>query len=678
MPVSVDVTLDQLRSSAERGCWFCSVLHGGIIAAPPWDHERREKIPTLPWFRMPADKRNFDRPDFSIKVFGDAGHNQEPRLVFYIDRDAATSSPCKLFLVRTEPAHADPHQQLAFAAQRLRSCLEDHSCAPPTPPTMPTRLLHVQVSYGKYAIHIATGVFPQPYVTLSHCWGKSFPSDVTTTLENLDARMLSRGIPWDILPQTFRDAVALTERLGFQYLWIDALCIIQNSPADWVAESSRMCDVYSYGALMLSADASPDSQTGMFRAANMSSRPWRALAAIPLPPPATGDKALWRDHGVKTYHDMVHGITLPALAYQPPETLFHQHPLATRAWCFQERRLARRVVRMAVDEVLWDCAGGVLECQCGYLAPGSHEFGTYVWQRTLAGRECSAADKQTLWMNTVYEYSERNLSVWTDRLPALSGLAKQFQAVSKDPEPDQELKRPFGDISLGTYLAGIWSSSLPLGLCWHAAHTPGKRLSTVSSRYVAPSWSWASVSGNVNWDTRDFRPLVEVIDAQCIHAGPDETGSVCGGDVRLKARIIPVRLLYGDVAIPRTEGLRYTYMHLEARDPSTGQYARPSMYRPDYVPQHISSLQMVFHAGADMIWGDASSGEWVNNLTPLQDAEYFGLQLAVSFIMVVRPVLGEGPDVYERVGSVQMRHDGAVPDLSRWFDGADLQTVKLI
>jgi len=272
---------------------------------------------------------------------------------------------------------------------------------------MPTRLLHVRVEQGQYVIHIETDVSPQPYVTLSHCWGKSFPSQVTTTLENLDTRMSRyHGIPWDILPQTFRDAVALTERLGFQYLWIDALCIIQNSAPDWKMESSCMYDVYSYGTLMLSADASPDSQTGMFRASNMSSAPWQALASLPLLPSETGEKSLWKDHGVRTYHDRLHGIAIPALAYQP-DNLFHQHPLATRAWCFQERRLARRIVHLNVDEMSWDCDGGVVECQCGYFGPGSLEFGSYAWHRGPAESECSTTDKHNLWMNTVYEYSVR-------------------------------------------------------------------------------------------------------------------------------------------------------------------------------------------------------------------------------------------------------------------------------
>ena len=66
-------------------------------------------------------------------------------------------------------ARVDSHHQLAFAAQRLRRCLEEHSRMPSTPPRMLTRLLHIQVVDGAYAICIATEVSPQPYVTLSHC-----------------------------------------------------------------------------------------------------------------------------------------------------------------------------------------------------------------------------------------------------------------------------------------------------------------------------------------------------------------------------------------------------------------------------------------------------------------------------------------------------------------------------
>ncbi|KAK0617016.1 heterokaryon incompatibility protein-domain-containing protein [Immersiella caudata] len=643
-PEFVNVTVDHLRYYSQRGCWFCSIVLGGIAAAPPWDLKREEEIPPFPYFRMPAAEKKHSRPDFSIDVFGDSKRGFEPRLVYYVDEaegddiKSSTFITCKLFHVRKEPDRTNPHTQLAFAARHLRECQDNHACVPPTPPTMPTRLLHVQVTDVKYAVQLVTDISPRPYVTLSHCWGKTFPKGVIATLENLDTRLSSCGIPWEVLPQTFRDAVAMTERLGFEYLWIDALCILQDSSEDWMVESARMHDVYSHCALMISADASPDSRAGLFRGSNMSYRPWPAVSGT-----ASADGVSWKNHGVKACHGLVHGITWPALAFRLPENLYHQRPLATRAWCYQEQRLARRVLHMSVDEALWDCAGDLLKCQCGQLSHGKHEYDVFAWQRTLVEKECTRKEKESLWMNTVYNYTERDLTVWTDRLPALSGLATQFLTASKEPEPDENAKRPFKEISLGTYLAGI------------------------------------CVSGNINWwwDDTNFQPLTEILHARCELAGSNETGSVLRGETYLRARVIPLKLYHGDLEIPGTDGIRYSYMHVQARDPSTGRFAPPSMYLPDYAPPQISS-EIVLFSGADMIWGDKKTAERVDELTPLLDAEYFGLQIAANYIMVIQPALGEGPEVFERVGSIQRDWNGDVPDLTRWFEGADERTVRLV
>ncbi|KAK1833594.1 heterokaryon incompatibility protein-domain-containing protein [Podospora conica] len=667
-PPVINMSLEYLRYAAGRGCWFCSVIYGGIVAAPPWDPQRSEHIPVYPVFQMPRDRQSWDSLDFAITPFGVNELTKEPDLVFYVDKDKATSSPCKLFLVRTHADRTAPQQQLSFAAANLQKCIETHSCLPKTPPSMPTRLLHVQVVDGKYVLKISTDVSPQPYVTLSHCWGTSFPSGVTTIMENLEARM-SVGIPWEVLPTTFRDAVAMTERLGFQYLWIDALCILQDSSADWMAESARMHDVYSHGDLMLSADASPDSQTGIFRAASLSKQ-WRALP-LTSPPKADGDghtlgSLMWEDHGVKAIFGTIHPILRPAIAYryQQSGTILHRRPLTTRAWCFQEQRLARRAIHMCIDEALWSCSEGVVECQCGRSGPGRHEFESFAWQRSLPDKECSPKEKHSLWMNTIYNYTERDLSYWTDRLPALSGLAHQFLPVCQSNESglDDEVKRPFREINLGTYLAGIWSSSLPLGLCWYADNMPGRRLSALASQYIAPSWSWASVSGHI-------------LDIQCDLAGQDVTGSLRGGHVTLRTKMIPLRLYYGNFEIPGGNGPWYVYFYMEARDPSTGQWAPTIMYRADYAPPEVEGQ---LHAGADMIWGDKKTRERVHELTPVSEGEYFGLQLAASHVMVVRPVTGGGPGVFERTGSLQRDWDGEVPDLSPWFEGAETQTVRVV
>ncbi|KAI1117923.1 heterokaryon incompatibility protein-domain-containing protein [Nemania sp. NC0429] len=671
----INVTLDQLCASSQRGCWFCAAIYGGIRTAPPWDPDLEKETPLLPIFSISAAVDGTTQSS-SVSAFGDKERVQEPHLVFYIDGNEATASPCKLFRCKKEPAHTDPHEQLAFTSRALQECLQNHSCVSPVPLPTPTRLLYVQVQDGKYTVRLVHGVPPQPYVALSHCWGDALPVHAKTTRANLSSR--ASDIPWTDLTQTFRDAVAVTERLGFQYLWVDALCIIQDSPSDWTSEASRMCDVYSNCALLLSADASPNSKAGLFRSANMSTWPWRA-----------GMPAEWGNHAVKVHYDKVH-CTFGKMApmYMPSWKQFQLYPLSTRAWCYQEQSLARRVVHFGVDEVSWDCVGGA-ECQCGTFGPKGSTFGTHTWKKTAVEGECTPREKHTLWLNTVGQYSELDLSFWTDRLPALSGLAKQYQVPGRMRSGDAEVvigrdmgktgtKRNFKEIDLGTYLAGNWSAFLPLDLCWYADYTPGKRLPTVSS-YVAPSWSWASVSGMVRWrlgdddgnDTHELR--VELMSARCDLVGADETGQISGGELVLRGRMIPVNLFRGEIEIPGADGLRYAFFHLEGRDPATGEQTDLGHYRPDF---YECNNGVKFFAGSHLIWGGPDSrGE---GLTPVHDGEYFALDFAASFVVVIRRVRGSHPDAFERVGSIYRGNVGHQWDLSRWFDGVEPLVVKLI
>jgi Heterokaryon incompatibility protein (HET) len=90
---------------------------------------------------------------------------------------------------------------------------------------MPTRLLKIRINAGTYAISLVEGAACEPYVTPSHCWGKT-PA-ATTTASTLEDRI--RDVPWPMLTQTFKDAVALTEQLGYQYLWIDVLAFSKTA-----------------------------------------------------------------------------------------------------------------------------------------------------------------------------------------------------------------------------------------------------------------------------------------------------------------------------------------------------------------------------------------------------------------------------------------------------------------
>lgn len=260
------------------------------------------------------------------------------------------------------------------------------------------------------------------YVALTYCWGNT--QNFLTTRENLES--MKDRIPWDKLPQTIKDAITVTRRLGIRYFWVDALCIIQNSPEDWQAESMKMADVYGGAFLTISAALGPDVH---------------------------------------------HGLTQPPVGPKPQFPL-QGDPLYSRAWSLQERILSARILIFGGDQMYWECQ----DCQQG-------EDGTQI-PRPVSyrlRREPSIID----WHVIVEDYTCRALTKEADKLPALSGLAEVYHQATKY-----------------DYLAGLWRQSLPEDLLWWQQYLLyGNRVSRgIPSTYRAPSWSWASLDGNVRFN----------------------------------------------------------------------------------------------------------------------------------------------------------------------------------
>jgi hypothetical protein len=166
-----------------------------------------------------------------------------------------------------------------LASGCLRECLQNHDtfCADHTSP-LPTRVLYVG----------SIGTAIQPYlmvtegrlgkwVALSHCWGTGTPFTTTTT--NLSERQ--RGIAFGDFPATFQDAIIICRRLGFEHLWIDSLCILQDSPSDWRFESAQMSHVYSNASVTVIAEASSDSHGGIFASSNAGRLTAESLLSVP-------------------------------------------------------------------------------------------------------------------------------------------------------------------------------------------------------------------------------------------------------------------------------------------------------------------------------------------------------------------------------------------------------------
>lgn len=149
-----------------------------------------------------------------------------------------------------------------LAQKWLHSCLHEHQplCTTPDHIILPTRLLYIGVDRGTTLrlVCISNHFFERKYAALSHCWGAL--ATFTTTISNLATHQ--DNIDFMYLPRSFQDAVTVTRIMGLEYLWIDSLCIIQDSEDDWAAESARMGQVFQNATFTIAADSAKNSHEG--------------------------------------------------------------------------------------------------------------------------------------------------------------------------------------------------------------------------------------------------------------------------------------------------------------------------------------------------------------------------------------------------------------------------------
>lgn len=132
----------------------------------------------------------------------------------------------------------EPTSLFELAKHWLCACLSTHSAAcGQSSHQAPTRLLALHGTSLKLieSLNLKSSL---AYATLSHCWGTL--EFLRLTQETLNSFKIS--IPFEDLPKTFQDAITITQQLGIGYLWIDSLCIIQDSPKDWKKEASLICE----------------------------------------------------------------------------------------------------------------------------------------------------------------------------------------------------------------------------------------------------------------------------------------------------------------------------------------------------------------------------------------------------------------------------------------------------
>ncbi|EXJ68704.1 uncharacterized protein A1O5_08498 [Cladophialophora psammophila CBS 110553] len=364
----------------------------------------------------------------------------------------------------------------------IRECIHNHStCGKCDDPALPGRVLYI--NEGRVRLYETTGERSR-YAALSHCWGDQVK--LQTTSENY--KEFISEIPWDQIPKTFQDAITFARGLDLGYIWIDSVCIIQDSENDWQTQSAKMKEVYEGAYVTLAATHGAASNAGCFATAEW--QPHKIAQVL------VGSQLIDLFARRKWRHLDMTPMNLKA----PPDLLLG------RGWVFQERFLSQRVVHFTRNELIWEC-NTITACECGVLGDG----------RANSPKKSFRLDS---WTTVVNKYTELRLTKAKDRLPALSGIAKTFALKG------------------GNYHAGLWETDLPHNLCWYARQPSSKR--PKDSGY--PSWSWASTANSVTMPSLDEFPKesrVRIQSIQCDLAGVDPHGQVVKGQLIISGEIIP-------------------------------------------------------------------------------------------------------------------------------------------
>jgi hypothetical protein len=424
-------------------------------------------------------------------------------------------------------------EQVGFTvADRLRT---HKSCLASEDMPLPRRVVDVGTP-NRHPRLIESDGKSGKYIALSHSWGGIAP--LITTKANLTP--MKQGLPLGSFPKTFRETMLVARNLRVQYAWIDCLCLVQDDPIEWQTDSVKMANIFGNSYLTIAATLARNAHDGLFlNAAHDGTGPFEI------------NPALVRELG----NDCRAFVTeVPAegqsASYYSTRSKRQEHGLAlhSRAWAHQEFFLAPRVLQFG-HELQWDCA------QTSWCCSDFERYGKYPVrmpdinnakfkkitafstrqeaQETDKGLGSIQAELSAQWRQEGEVFSGKDITHASDRLPALSGLAKRFLSLG--------LSTP--------YLAGTWLANAHRELCWRAS-VPAPAVSS----YIAPSCSWTSISAPIEFfasrhdDGGRTAPaamadiigeaLFTVLAADCQPAYGDQFGAVTGGFIRLSSQLL--------------------------------------------------------------------------------------------------------------------------------------------
>lgn len=326
--------------------------------------------------------------------------------------------------------------------------------------SLPTRVIKIDRSGEDWILKLVEDRGKaEPYAALSYSWGGSQVFE--TKNSTLDQR--KRGIEFDDLPKTIQDAVQTSFELGFRYLWVDSLCILQDANDDQRREFLRQDEVYSGASLTIAASRATNHREGFLNDVvfKLQRRTGSTSTAV----------ILWM-------------LKLPSL----------QEPLSERGWAFQEYLLSNRILFYESYRLRWLCS-----CNDGHATKQKFWYGNIQPEHRgenedgqpgrINGMPWQNAEESIKdWYNHVERFSCRKLTKFIDKLPAILGVLLVHYKFLEKPRVASGIWFPDTYDKRSTYPL---PAGVAAGLLWFTTSENKRKLRN-------PSWSWTSSEGNLD------------------------------------------------------------------------------------------------------------------------------------------------------------------------------------
>ena len=389
---------------------------------------------------------------------------------------------------------------LALYSSWLDACQREHKCAAMRG-EMPARLIEITGTPEDTSLQLRTTADTGrvTFAALSYCWGGEQPLQ----LSEHNLTNYAQSIPLQEQPKTIQDAVKVCQAIGFKYLWNDALCILQDNPNDKSIEIAKMPSIYGSATVTIIAARSKAASQGFL-----------------------GERLPELKEGFSIPYRCPDGQLGSIVLVELGGSFEDAEPIDERGWTLQERLCSSRIIEFGSRQTRWICP----ETRS---RNATHEGLSDGWRKTVnynSKRKTEGLDLENVrrakacidlygrprnsrrqdytkaiqhWEDICCTFTERALTLSSDRALAISGIAQIFTELSGD-----------------QYLAGLWKSCLHSGLLWKIEHHHRelKQIRRPTS-YQGPSWSWLSVNGPVFF-SRVARPADCVAEILSVEAEP--------------------------------------------------------------------------------------------------------------------------------------------------------------